>query len=55
MKRRTGTECKKIDCENYDAYRNWPMHKKGDLSVCRECRNCFLSQYKKKNNVDLKQ
>lgn len=46
MKRRTGKECKKVNCENYKYYSNWYGHLGSSrLNVCRNCKNAFVSQY----------
>lgn len=46
MNHRTGKECKKINCDNYEYYSNWPSNMgQGRLAECMNCRNAFRSQY----------
>jgi len=48
MKLRTGKECKKTKCVNYEAYSHW-VNNMGShhLSECMECKNSHVSQYKR--------
>lgn len=46
MKKRTGKECKKTNCEFYHIYSNRnPLTR--CLSMCMECKNAYVSQYVK--------
>ena len=48
MKKRTGKECKKTTCKNYKYYSNW-RNNLGCMALleCIECRNAYVSQFKK--------
>ena len=50
-KKRTGKECKKVQCKRYDSYKAWSC---GDdnLKFCMECRNAHISQYTPKADAD---
>jgi hypothetical protein len=45
LKNRTGKECKKTDCDNYNK-RN-PFGYDSRLEYCRECKHAYPSQYTK--------
>jgi hypothetical protein len=48
MKQRTGKECKKTTCENYQYYSHWGRNLgRSELMVCMECRNSHVSQFVK--------
>jgi len=48
MKSRTGKECKKTSCKNFQYYSNWYRNLGRDaLLECMNCRNSHVSQYKR--------
>jgi hypothetical protein len=49
-KQRTGKECKKTECERYEAYKAWQCGT-GSLNFCMSCKNAHVSQFKKKQNT----
>ena len=49
-KQRTGKECKKTECERYEAYMAWQCGT-GSLNFCMSCKNAHVSQFKKKRNT----
>jgi hypothetical protein len=50
MKKRTGKECKKINCKNYKYYSNWGNSMGcSSLRECMECKHAHVSQYKPQN------
>uniref|UniRef100_A0A6M3KW90 Uncharacterized protein n=1 Tax=viral metagenome TaxID=1070528 RepID=A0A6M3KW90_9ZZZZ len=55
MKIRTGKECKKINCVNYAYYSNWYRNLgSGRLQECRDCKNAYVSQYRREEVNDAK-
>ena len=46
MKKRTGKECKKKNCKNYEFYSN--AHFKSGFYLCTDCKNAYVSQYERK-------
>ena len=51
MKQRTGKECKKVNCKNYEFYSHWFQNMpSGVLSECMECKNAHVSQYARKKD-----
>ena len=51
MKLRTGKECKKVNCKNYEFYSHWFQNMpSGVLSECMECKNAHVSQYARKKD-----
>ena len=52
IKSRTGKECKKINCKNYDYYFNWGRHLgQSQLTEYINCKHAFVSQYKVKLEI----
>jgi len=47
-KERTGTECKKTDCDRHKDYVAWKCGN-SNLNFCMSCRNAHISQYKRKD------
>jgi hypothetical protein len=47
MKLRTGKECGRINCINYNSYSHWASHLgSGRLKECMNCKHAHVSQYK---------
>lgn len=55
MKERTGKECKKKNCNNYQYYSNWFANMgQGYLTRCRECKWSYVSQFEAQLEKDKK-
>ena len=45
-KKRTGKECKKVECDRHEDYVRWQCGS-ASLNFCMECKHAHVSQYKR--------